>query len=89
MIDTLKEVADNFCGDKADIVYRLRSSGSLNQSGTHPYEAVIDDAEEYIMSLRRIIRNAHLEATSGRYVDRAVRAQRVLEDAMSEWDDEV
>ncbi len=44
-----------------DIADRLRAAGSMNPSGTHPYEQLIDDAEDAIRALLtegRIMRSA-------------------------------
>ena len=97
MIDTLKEVADNFCGKPRYapiyLIVGKRSRKVLGWQST--LEPMHQDPDiEFVLyepsqaDLRQTIRNAHLEATSGRYVDRAIRAQQILEDAMSEWSDE-
>ena len=42
-----------------DIADRLRAAGSTNPSGTHPYESLIDDAEDAIRTLRSEVSTAN------------------------------
>ena len=54
----------------------------------HDTEKAVADLEEQIEALRKVISDALRAATTGRHVDRAIRASMILEDGLAGVEDE-